>query len=157
MHVDKKNRNCVHVTKIVARENHLLPKNTECLYVRQEHAAAQNTKIVFLGDMGCCLCDKFCCLKKQKLNSNDISSSHVRQELVARETGLVAQKHRNCVCATSAHKHCKFINRSTLANFGKKNKITIKTTFILHTHLHKNNKLLTLYDLLHYLWYKSQT
>ena len=124
--------------------------------MRQAHAAAQNTKIVFLGDMGSCPCDKFCCLKKQKLNSSDISSSHVRRGLVARETCLVAQKRRNYVCATSAHKHCKFINRSTLANFGKKNKITVKTTFILHTHLHKNNKLLTLYALLHYLWCKSQ-
>ena len=46
----------------------------------------------------------------------------VRRWVVAWETSLVAQKRRNCVRATGAHKHCKFINRSILANFGEKNK-----------------------------------
>ena len=46
----------------------------------------------------------------------------VRRWVVAWETSLVAPKRRNCVRATGTHKHCKFINRSILANFGEKNK-----------------------------------
>ena len=81
----------------------------------------------------------------------------VRHKHVAREKVLVAHKHRNCVCATGAQKRCKFINRSSLANFGRKIKIIDKTAFILDTHSHKNHKLLALYALLHNVWYKSQT
>ena len=65
--------------KLSHGRHHLSPKNTECLYVRQEQVAAQNTKTMFLGDMSCRPYKKFCCLKKKKLNSGNISSSHVRQ------------------------------------------------------------------------------
>ena len=56
------------------------------------------------------------------ISPKNIETMFARRGLVAQETCLVARKCRNCVCATDAHKHCKFINRSTLANFGEKNK-----------------------------------
>ena len=64
--------------KLLHGRHHLLPKNTECVYVRQGHVAAQNFKNIILSDIGCRPCDKFCRLKKQKLNSGDISSSDMR-------------------------------------------------------------------------------
>ena len=52
----------------------------------------------------------------------NIETVFVRRWVVAWERSLIAQKRRNCVRATGTHKHCKFIDRSILANFGEKNK-----------------------------------
>ena len=77
-------------------------KNTECVHIRQEHVAAQNTKTMFLGDMGCCPCDRILSPKNTEtefrrhkpiaqattLSPKNIETVFMRCELVARGTGL---------------------------------------------------------------------
>ena len=178
------NKNWVRATKNAAR---LSPKNIECLYVRQEHVTAQNTKTLFhllpknpicrlekrncvratkkclTGDIKLspknteCMCDKsisqhnrqkqyFCATRlvprATNLSPKNTETQYGRHQFIVSATTmspknsvcisairtcrtgdkLVTQKRRNWVSEMGAHKHCKFINISTEANFGGKNK-----------------------------------
>ena len=111
------------------RQN-LSPKNTECLYVRQEHFTIQNTIILFHLSPK----NPICRLKKKKLRSCDKQLSYERQINVAqkhimyvRQEDIAAQqtkilflcdktyppcnnfvtlKHKNSIWATSVYRTC---------------------------------------------------